>query len=293
MNSSQYVIVELKNGNKCEGIISNIDKVNFKMYLNSAKKYFTDESGSQKEENHDTLEINKEDIKEVKLVQYEQPKDENKNINAIPESKLSQFKSQDKSKGYDKSESFFDNLSAMSNNDAKNLSIKYNDKNLETFNLPKESQNIGENNYKSRGGYRRNRGGYKRGGFKGNYNNDFNQEHANYQDNFYGGNRRGGNREGYNRGGSNFNQNYGQGYNPGYNQRYNQGYSNPNYNQGYNANYNQGYNQGYNPNSNQRQYNQNNKFNHESAYNNNYKDSSNQDYKKQESGKEKSIYDQF
>lgn len=290
MNSSQYVIVELKNGNKCEGIISSIDKVNFKMFLNSAKKYFTDESGNAKEENFDTLEINKEDIKEVKLVQYEQPKEENKNINAIPENRVNQFKTQDKSKGYDKSESFFDNLSAISNTDAKNLSIKYNDKNLETFNLPKESQDSRDNNFRPRGGYRKNRGNTgNRGGFRGNYNNNYNQDQSHYSDNYYGGNRRGGYRGGYSRGGSNYNQNYSQEYHQGYSRGYNQSYNNSNYGQGYNnPNYSQGYNQNYN----QRQYNQNNKFNNEGV-NNNYYKNSNQDYQQLDSGKEKSIYDQF
>jgi hypothetical protein len=278
MNSSQYVIVELKNGYKCEGIIASIDKVNFKMYLNSAKKYFSDESGNLKEENFDNLEINKEDIKEVKLVQYEQPKEESKNINAIPENKITEMKNQDKGKGYNKSESFFDNLSAMSNNEARNLSMKYNDKNLETFNIPKESQESGDNYRPRGGGYRKNnRGGNKgyRGGYKTNYNNNFYQEQNQYRDNFYGGNRRGGNRGGYNRGGSNFNQNYNQGYNQG---GYNQGYEQP-----YNGNQ---------QNYNQRQYYQNQKFNNEGIYGNNY-NKPNQDYQQADSGKEKSIYDQF
>lgn len=185
MNQQQHVIVDLKNGFKCEGILASIDKVNFKINMIKVKKHFTDENGQYFEEMFDSLEIPKDDIKEVKLVQFE--KEEKKNINAIPENKISSVQSQPtKPKAYSKNDSFFDNLSPMSNTDAKNESIKYNDKNCETFNLPANSTNVGGN--MNRGN--RNRGGYKGG--KKNYNNkSYNNYNNNYNNNYRGGNRRG------------------------------------------------------------------------------------------------------
>ena len=41
MSQQQYVIIDLHNRYKCEGILSNIDKVNMKINLTNAKKYFT------------------------------------------------------------------------------------------------------------------------------------------------------------------------------------------------------------------------------------------------------------
>ena len=231
MSQPQYVIVDLKNGLKCEGTLSNIDKVNMKINLLNAKKHVPDVSGKIIEESYESLEINKEDIKEVKLVQYEQ-KDEKKNINAIPENKLNSLPSNTKPKGYNKEESFFDELSPMTNMEAKNESIKYNDKNAETFNLPANSSELNTNSGRgkrnfNRGGYI-NRGGYNnRGGYSnrgGGYSNRGGYNNRNRGGNGYISN----NNNGYS------NSNNGYGNDNGYN-----GYRNNNDNNGYNNN---GYN---------------------------------------------------
>merc|ERR1712151_1401328 len=91
MNSNQNVIIELKNGNKCEGILVNIDKERMVINLSNAKRITILDDGSKKEESFPKLEISKEDIKEVKIVQFEpkeepqQKKEAQTNINAIPQ----------------------------------------------------------------------------------------------------------------------------------------------------------------------------------------------------------------
>jgi hypothetical protein len=220
MNQQQYVIIDLKNGNKCEGTLVTIDKINLKIILTDAKKQTLDQEGLLiSEESFPNLEINKEDIKEVKLVQYE-PKDAN--LNAIPENKIIPQSNINKPKTYDKDSSFFDNLIPMNNRDAKTETVRYNDKNCETFNIsPEDNQ---QNSYNRRGNYRgSNRGGYRGNNNRGGYNN-------------YRGNNRGGNnyqRGGYNqgnRGGSNYQRGgYNQG-NRGGNGFGNRGGYRPNYN---------------------------------------------------------------
>jgi len=199
------VIVDLKNGSKCEGILANIDKINMKINITNAKR-FDESSENPNEEFFETLEINKEDIKEVKLVHYEQ-KEEKKNVNAIPENKAMDMESDKKDNKYNKDSSFFDNLSYMSNVEAKNESIRYNDKNKETFNL-QDNEDGGH----SRGNYRGRRGNNNRGGYRGNNrggrggyrNQGFHDNNSNYSG--YRGNNRGG--RGGNRGGHGYNDNY-------------------------------------------------------------------------------------
>merc|ERR1711957_774052 len=99
-----------------------------------------------------------------------------------------------KNRSYNKGDDFFDGLTPMSNMDARNESIKYNDKNCETFDMDKNAMQ--ESNYRGRGGNRGrgNRGGYNRRG--GNNNNNYHNNddrQSNYD------NRRGGNN--FNRGG--------------------------------------------------------------------------------------------
>ena len=110
----KQVIVELQNWDKCEGVLANIDKVNLKILLVNAKK--TPSSDPTKSENFEKLEINKGDIKEIKVIQFEvktEPKQEQSNINAIPEDKKPINVQQTKTKSYDKNELFFDTLSGM------------------------------------------------------------------------------------------------------------------------------------------------------------------------------------
>jgi hypothetical protein len=204
-----------------------------KVVLSNAKKYTTDESGNPKEENFANLEVPKDDIKEVKLVQYEP---ETKNVNAIPENRQNLQSGVAKPRTYDKDESFFDSLIPMNNREAKNETIKYNEKNMETFNLTEEQLYNSNSGYRGRG-RGRGRGGNYRGNNRGggktfnnnygnnnynnnnyNYSNNYNDEGNNYRNQGRGGyqnnNYRGGNRGSYgsNRGyGSNNRGGYGSG----------------------------------------------------------------------------------
>jgi len=210
MTSNQNVIIDLKNGNKCEGILVNIDKERMLINLASAKRITISEDGSTKEESFAKLEISKEDIKEVKIVQFEakeEPKKE-QNLNAIPQNLQNKAEeTYNKNRSYNKGDDFFDGLTPMSNMDARNESIKYNDKNCETFDMDKNAMQ--ESNYRGRGGNRGrgNRGGYNRRG--GNYNNNY--QNNNYQNNNYHNNRPNNyhnNQGGYNNQGYNNNNNY-------------------------------------------------------------------------------------
>lgn len=98
----KQVIVELQNGDKCEGVLANIDKFNLKILLVNAKK--TPSSDPTKSESYEKLEINKGDIKEIKVIQFEvktEPKQEQSNINAIPDDKKPINVQQTKTKSYD------------------------------------------------------------------------------------------------------------------------------------------------------------------------------------------------
>lgn len=251
MNSNQNVIIDLKNGNKCEGILVNIDKERMVINLSNAKKIITNDDGSKTEENHQKLEISKEDIKEVKIVQFEakeEPPKKETNINAIPQNLQTNAEiAYNKNRLYNKSDSFFDGLTPMSNLDAKNESIRYNDKNCETFDLPKNqmndnfsySSNRRGNNRGSRGNFRGNnsrRGGNYMGN-RNNYNNNYNRNHQNF-DNSNRSNYSGNTRGSYNnfRGGSRG------GYNN--NQFYNQGGQRRNFNNNQYDNFNNNYDQG-------------------------------------------------
>lgn len=216
----KQVIVELKDGDKCEGELVNIDKVNLKIKLANVKK--TPASDPSKPEILETLEINKNDIKEIKVIQYEEKveeKEEQSNINAIPEDKKLNAvqQQQSKQKSYDKNESFFDNLTGLTHPEARQESKNYNDKNKDTFNLPNEPEKKRYqkgNYYNNKGG----RGGYQhrgrgRGRGRGGYNNNsMNYYNNNNNGNYYNQNQ---GRKGRGRGRGGYNQNYrgGQGYN--------------------------------------------------------------------------------
>ena len=194
----KQVIVELQNGDKCEGVLANIDKVNLKIQLTSAKK--TSGTEPTKVESFESLEISKADIKEIKVIQFEvktEPKEDTSNINAIPESKKPTNVEQTKQKSYDKNESFFDSLSGANHFEARQESKNYNEKNKDTFNLPNQPERKPYYNNRGRGyHHNRGRGGYHnnnrgRGGYN-NYNNYHNNNNGNYNG------RRGRGRGGYN-----------------------------------------------------------------------------------------------
>lgn len=211
----KQVICELKNGDKVEGILSIIDKQNLKIKLTSAKK--TTAENPSKTETFEELELNKDEIKELKLIQFEprtEPKEQQQNINAIPEDKKPVMaQNQAKTKSYDKSESFFDNLKGMTHPEARQESKNYNDKNKDTFNLTEQEkrQYFNKNNHGNRGGFHQ-RGSRGRGrGGRGGYNQNY--HHNNYNNNYGNRRGRGGNRgrggyNNWNRGG--FNQNFNQ-----------------------------------------------------------------------------------
>ena len=197
----KQVIVELQNGDKCEGVLANIDKVNLKIQLTAAKK--TSGTAPTKVESFETLEISKADIKEIKVIQFEaktEPKEESGNINAIPDNKKPLNVEQTKQKSYDKNESFFDTLSGATHFEARQESKNYNQKNKDTFNLPNEPERKPYYNNRGRGGYHHNRG---RGGYynnnrgRGGYNN-YNNYHNNNNGNYNGRRGIGRGRGGYN-----------------------------------------------------------------------------------------------
>ncbi len=176
---NKQVIVELFNGDKVKGTLIQVDKINLKMILENV----IIQRNEKEDEKLDKLEINKSDIKELKLINYEIKKDEiQSNINAIPKDKIPQ-KEDNKEKAYDKNESFFDKLTPMTHPEVRQESKMYNQKNKDTFNITEEQNNQGYNkkshyynnrgrgnkNYnRGRGGYNNNRGYYNnnRGGYK-------------------------------------------------------------------------------------------------------------------------------
>ena len=207
----KQVVCELKDGGHVEGTLVNIDKVNLKILLSKAKK--SSKEDPQKFETYETLEINKDDIKELKLIQYEAkepPKEETSNLNAIPENKIPvdiQQQQQNKPKSYNKEESFFDNLNGMTHQEARQESKNYNDRNKDTFQMTDDNQR----GYSHKGyrGSNRGRGG-NRG--RGRYNNNNYQNRGGYNNRGRGRGNRGGNgynnnnyyhkRGNYNRGGN-------------------------------------------------------------------------------------------
>ena len=189
---NKQVIVDLFNGDKVLGTLIEVDKINLKMILEKVTRKKNGE-----EEKLDKLEINKSDIKELKLVNYEIKKEEiQKNINAIPENKIPQ-KEEIGEKAYDKNESFFDKLTSMTHPEAKQESNNYNQKNKDTFNLieDKNNQIFKKNNYYNNSRGRGNKNYNNRG--RGNYNNNrgFYNNRGNYK-NYRGRGQRG--RKSYN-----------------------------------------------------------------------------------------------
>ena len=216
----KQVIVELNNGEKVRGTLINVDKINLKMILNNVKQEI-----DGKEVTKDKLEINKSDIKEIKLVHFEMKSEEKHNINAIPENKIPQNK-ENTQKAYDKNESFFDNLTSMTHPEARNESKNYNQKNKDTFNLNEQDKNDKGNNKYYNNNNHRGRGGYKNYyNNRGKYNNN-----KGYNNNYYGNFRGRGKR--------------GKGYN---NNNYYVNYQKKNYNNQGNNNSNNSKNQNYEP----------------------------------------------
>jgi len=205
----KYVIVDLHDGHKCEGTLVAVDKEKMEIVLNGVRKFKMQNDIIAQESKHDVLIVPKSQIKEVKMIQSEeisgspkispnnsqvlkttsQPetqvpetKTETVNPNAIPKN-LEKAK---QPKHYEK-DNFFDKLDTISNQDSKAETIRYNEKNFETFNITEISSDYRQNNNKrGRGGRNQNNNKNKYGNF---YNNNFNDDF---------GNNDGGNRGGYN-----------------------------------------------------------------------------------------------
>ena len=200
------LIVETKDGAKYQGIYVSKDIQKQTITLSNVKKTF-----QGNEEQLPNIEITKDNIASINIIDVRPPKEDIHNINEIPENKKSAIdenKLANVEKAYDKSkDDFFDHLKPMSNPEVKKESKYYNKKNKDTFNLPEETN---ENNREWRGrgkrGYGRGRGNYY-----GRYNNYYDNQknyggNSNYQgQNYY--NKRGRGRGRPNRGGYKSNNN--------------------------------------------------------------------------------------
>ena len=180
-------IVETKDGAKYQGIYISKDIQKQIITLSNVKKTF-----QEKEENLSTIEIKKENIASINIVDFRPPKEDIHNFNEIPEKKknvIDEDKLANVEKAYDKSTDFFDNLKQMSKPEAKKVSDNYNLKNKDTFNLPYNEDEY-KGNWKKRGNKRgfRGRGVYGRGnrGYRRGFNNSFYNNSQNR--NNYGGN---------------------------------------------------------------------------------------------------------
>ena len=227
-------IVETKDGAKYQGIYVSKDIQKQIIILSNVKKTF-----QEKEENLPIIEIKKEDIESINIIDIRPPKEDIHNFNEIPEKKrnaIDEDKLANVEKAYDKSADFFDNLKPMSKFEAKKESNNYNLKNKDTFNLPNNDHD-NNSNWKKRGNKRgfRGRGGYGRGnrGHRGGYNNNF---YNNSQNNNYGGNY---NREYQNYRGQNNNRGRGRGRGRGNRGRYKNNHYNHDNNSHNNMNNNQ------------------------------------------------------
>lgn len=163
----KQVIVEMITGEKIEGAMVNIDKEKKIITITNGKKFKA--NGEGEPELFTSMEIEKKDISNVKLLLYDTKQEESAKepregvINAIPEDKQNPVKEQlstQDSNCYSKSESFFDKLEGMTHPEAKKESRKYNDKNTETFNI----QASEEDNEKEKGNEEKKKSKPRRGG---------------------------------------------------------------------------------------------------------------------------------
>ena len=175
----KILIVETKDGAKYQGIYVSKDIQKQTITLSNVKKTF-----QGNEEQLPNIEITKDNIASINIIDVRPPKEDIHNINEIPENKKSAIdenKLANVEKAYDKSkDDFFDHLKPMSNPEVKKESKYYNKKNKDTFNLPEETN---ENNREWRG---RGKRGYGRGRGRGNYYGRYNNYYDNQKN--YGGN---------------------------------------------------------------------------------------------------------
>lgn len=198
-HKENILIVETKDGAKYQGTFVSKDIEKQILTLSKVKKTF-----QEKEENLPTIEIEKDNIASINIIDIRLPKEDIHNFNEIPENKknvVDENKLANVEKAYDKSkDGFFDHLKSMTKPEAKKESNNYNKKNKDTFNLS-ENDNYNDNykrgwknrgnrrGYRGRGGYGRgNRGGYNNNSYKNHYNGNYKDEKQNYQgQNYYRG----------------------------------------------------------------------------------------------------------
>ena len=172
------LIVETKDGAKYQGIFISKDIQKQIITLSNVKKTF-----QGKEEALNLIEITKDSIATINILEVRPQNEDIYNINEIPENKknvvVDESKLANMEKAYDKSkDDFFDHLKLMSNPEIKKESRIYNKKNKDTFNLIEDTVNkrVWRGRDKRGNGYRFGRG---RGNYRGGYNN--------YQKNNFGG----------------------------------------------------------------------------------------------------------
>ena len=165
------LIVETKDGAKYQGIFISKDIQKQIITLSNAKKTF-----QGKEETLNLIEITKDSIASINILEVRPQKADIYNINEIPENKknvVDESKLANMEKAYDKTkDDFFDLLKLMSNPEVKKESRIYNKKNKDTFNLTEDADNKRVWRGRGKRGYGFNRGrGRGRGNYRGGYNN--------------------------------------------------------------------------------------------------------------------------
>ena len=179
------LIVETKDGAKYQGIFISKDIQKQIITLSNVKKTF-----QGKEETLNLIEIAKDTIASINILEVRPQKGDIYNINEIPENKkntVDESKLANMVKAYDKSkDDFFDHLKLMSNPEVKKESRILNKKNKDTFNLTEDADNKRVWRGRGKRGYGFNRG-RGRGRGRGNYPSGYNNYLKNNQNINYGG----------------------------------------------------------------------------------------------------------
>lgn len=187
------LIIETKDGAKYQGIYVSKDLQKQILTLSNVKKTF-----QQKEEIFPMIDLKRDDIASINIIDFRPPKEDIHNINEIPENKknaIDENQLANIEKAYDKTrDDFFDRLKPMNNPEIKKITQHYNLKNKDTFNLPTNEIDDNKREWRGRGNRRGNmknfgrgsygRGGYGRGNRGGFHNNTYKNEHSYYSGNY-------------------------------------------------------------------------------------------------------------
>ena len=178
MDQTFFALVELNDGKKCEGKIISVDKVNMKIIMSFVTKYSTKQDQTEviDKEYFPELVLQKDEIKEIKKMSYENSAHNPINNNILQPLSAS-FK---KRKSF--SEGFFDNLNVMTHDEAANENYKYNSRNQETFFSKKSNSLYTPKSKRSKGNYYEyNQNKY----YSPQYSNDYNEYLYDYNGNYY------------------------------------------------------------------------------------------------------------